>query len=444
MAATFVAASTAHSATSVGALGIVLPSSVQAGDDIVVIATATADVGWTTPAGYSINGAAHTRGTSLGSIVYRKTAVGGDASATVTVDPDSTQRISVIALVLRGTNGADVSATVDDGNDSSIVCPTLTAAIAGDMLIRVGTQRIPSGSTSNNWVTPSGYSSGSRAQSISTFSSNANAAAVAYWAIRASTGNVGTATIGSQFSGVWISYTVAIKPTSSSAPVSLTVTEPITVQEIVDVVTPPPGGVGTPVDVVTLGDDSLRSMTFIKSMGETVDVGELVVINTVVPPPPGEPPGASTSRFLLGPAATPRTRELALPFRVDPVRGRFAIAQDPAEQLAHHVLSVLGTQVGERAMRPAYGSNLVAFQFAPVNDPLLVAQMQDAISRALSLSCPEVRLVKVEVVPPQDGADKSSYTVNVHFEPASGGALTVASLQVGVVQPSGTVRDTGF
>jgi phage baseplate assembly protein W len=64
---------------------------------------------------------------------------------------------------------------------------------------------------------------------------------------------------------------------------------------------------------------------------------------------------------------------ISLPFRFDSY-GRVAVTQDPRKVWADRVRSVLTTYVGERVMRPEWGSDLPANIFAAIEDePSLVA-----------------------------------------------------------------------
>lgn len=56
------------------------------------------------------------------------------------------------------------------------------------------------------------------------------------------------------------------------------------------------------------------------------------------------------------------TRELAMPFAVDPL-GRIAFVEDPNRQAAQHLELLLGTQVRTRPMYPDYGIDGYGYVF---------------------------------------------------------------------------------
>lgn len=55
-------------------------------------------------------------------------------------------------------------------------------------------------------------------------------------------------------------------------------------------------------------------------------------------------------------------RELSLPLGVD-TQGRLATISDPAARAQQHLLTYLMTAVGERVMRPAFGTDINKFLF---------------------------------------------------------------------------------
>lgn len=54
--------------------------------------------------------------------------------------------------------------------------------------------------------------------------------------------------------------------------------------------------------------------------------------------------------------------ELDMPFRVD-AQGRIAFTSDPQRQLRNRVIAIIGTEIGERVMRPGYGTTLQSLMF---------------------------------------------------------------------------------
>jgi Bacteriophage baseplate protein W len=80
------------------------------------------------------------------------------------------------------------------------------------------------------------------------------------------------------------------------------------------------------------------------------------------------------------------------------------------------ILQILLTGVGERIMRPTFGSNVYRFVFEP-NDTPLEALIQTEIKDALSKWEPRVALQNVTVVrgDPTKGEDPALITVTVFY-----------------------------
>lgn len=74
--------------------------------------------------------------------------------------------------------------------------------------------------------------------------------------------------------------------------------------------------------------------------------------------------------------------ELAIPFRIGD-DGAPAVVSDPNVILRQHVISVVGTQRGERVMRPDYGMDVMRFNFSAADDTTNSA-LQTEVSQALS------------------------------------------------------------
>lgn len=73
--------------------------------------------------------------------------------------------------------------------------------------------------------------------------------------------------------------------------------------------------------------------------------------------------------------------EIDLAFRVDP-QGRIAFTTDSERQLRNRVVSIIGTEIGERVMRPDYGVPLRSLLFEG-DDDMLATVIAGDIGRAL-------------------------------------------------------------
>ena len=86
----------------------VVPSSVQAGDTLLLLAgVGDADVTWTTPSGWTLieRRSRDTSTTGMAAAMYKKIATSGDASATVTLTASTTAHSAAMIIAL---SGADI------------------------------------------------------------------------------------------------------------------------------------------------------------------------------------------------------------------------------------------------------------------------------------------------------------------------------------------------
>ena len=74
--------------------------------------------------------------------------------------------------------------------------------------------------------------------------------------------------------------------------------------------------------------------------------------------------------------------ELDQPFRID-AQGRVAFTSDPSRVLENRVRMVIGTQIGERVMRPLYGTPVISMLFDG-DDDLTASVIMADIVRALA------------------------------------------------------------
>lgn len=92
--------------------------------------------------------------------------------------------------------------------------------------------------------------------------------------------------------------------------------------------------------------------------------------------------------------------------------GRFATATD-LEVIDRSIRLVLGTALGERIMRPDFGSDLPSFVFRPLNANNR-SRMATAVSDALQLWEPRIRLMGVDVT--VSPADRATVLIGIDYE----------------------------
>jgi phage baseplate assembly protein W len=108
---------------------------------------------------------------------------------------------------------------------------------------------------------------------------------------------------------------------------------------------------------------------------------------------------------------TPHTG-FAFPLQIDSTGG-IAEATD-ADKIRLSVLTILGTQPGERLMRPSFGCPLRSLAFAPLNAAtasLAQFYVQDALTRWE----PRIRLDEVQATPTTDENGQPLLLVNVRY-----------------------------
>ena len=104
-------------------------------------------------------------------------------------------------------------------------------------------------------------------------------------------------------------------------------------------------------------------------------------------------------------------RGLKFPLQVDPKTGKFALVEEE-EDIRESIGIILRTVRGERVMRPDFGTDVMEYLFAPINDTL-----QDGISFDLQEDLlyqePRIRDVEVKVLEP--AGPEGSVTVEVSY-----------------------------
>lgn len=128
-------------------------------------------------------------------------------------------------------------------------------------------------------------------------------------------------------------------------------------------------------------------------------------------------------------------KELAFPFRVDSTGG-IAFVTSQADILQQRVIAAVGTEPGERVMRPEYGTPTAQFLFADM-DPSAQDDLRQSITTSVSTLVPEVTVTSVNLgtVGP-DGV----LHVEVHYALTNGlEGSAKTSLQVAGGSPDGTL-----
>lgn len=102
---------------------------------------------------------------------------------------------------------------------------------------------------------------------------------------------------------------------------------------------------------------------------------------------------------------------LKFPIQVDQKTGRFVMSEYE-EDIREAIRIILRTSVGERVMRPDFGSKLNEYVFER-NDKTLFMAMQRDIAEAIVIWEPRVQNVKVELV--MDREQKNTAIANISY-----------------------------
>jgi uncharacterized protein len=102
----------------------------------------------------------------------------------------------------------------------------------------------------------------------------------------------------------------------------------------------------------------------------------------------------------MAPATDPLGKGFAFPLRTTPRGGLAASGQD--QKIRESIQIILGTEVGERVMRPDFGSHLKSLVFAP-NTLATASLAQHYVEEALTRWEPRITLEDVAVR--NDGAN---------------------------------------
>lgn len=125
-------------------------------------------------------------------------------------------------------------------------------------------------------------------------------------------------------------------------------------------------------------------------------------------------------------------RALKVPFEFDP-SGRVAKVEGEFPVLATYIRTLLLTRIGERVMRPTYGSTVMDALFEPMG-PRFRAELEADIHDAVRTWEPEAEIMALEL-----HEEESSVNVELAFRARSNlsGAASTVSVEIdrgGVVQ----------
>ena len=98
----------------------------------------------------------------------------------------------------------------------------------------------------------------------------------------------------------------------------------------------------------------------------------------------------------------------AFPLRKGP-RGYFAMATEE-EVIRQSVLQILGTNPGERVMRPTFGCDLEALAFEP-NDEVLGHLLDQTVRDALAAWEPRIDVTAIDQAPVDNDTNQLAYVV---------------------------------
>lgn len=125
--------------------------------------------------------------------------------------------------------------------------------------------------------------------------------------------------------------------------------------------------------------------------------------------------------------------EILVPFSLTP-GGGILVTQDPNVQINQHLISLVGTQPGERVMQPTYGVETGDYVFSP-QDETVSTQLVNDVSSAINAWEPSV--IVQSIIPQSDSANFGSVNVKVEF--AQGAVALFSQTQTATILVGGTV-----
>jgi phage baseplate assembly protein W len=105
--------------------------------------------------------------------------------------------------------------------------------------------------------------------------------------------------------------------------------------------------------------------------------------------------------------------QIKIPFAID-ANGEISTITDQRAIDRQNVITLLGTQPGERCMRPDYGVATRDVLFDP-DDPMLAGVLTQSISNAMRTYEPELDLKRVDADPSQDDG---VVEIEVQYQPS--------------------------
>ena len=155
-AITIVGTGSAQDNGSGSSLTVTLPTGVLVRDQILLAVTANASQTITTPTGYTLTQAASATGNNTQTVVLRKTAAGGETSATVAFGADVRPK-AVLAAIYRGvdpTTPIDVKTTGSAAVTTSLALGSITTTGANERLVLLA--GATGNTTAATWTPPTG------------------------------------------------------------------------------------------------------------------------------------------------------------------------------------------------------------------------------------------------------------------------------------------------
>ena len=131
--------------------------------------------------------------------------------------------------------------------------------------------------------------------------------------------------------------------------------------------------------------------------------------------------------------------EIAVPFRLD-ADNRIATESDPNAQIRQHVMSLINTEPGERAVIAGYGVPL-SDQLFEEGDEAVALEIGDMIKAAFATWEPGVALRRVEAVPGTPGDGLAQVAVDYLRTDAPDTASAGRSSNVAVIRVGGHVTE---
>lgn len=125
---------------------------------------------------------------------------------------------------------------------------------------------------------------------------------------------------------------------------------------------------------------------------------------------------------------------LAVPFDIDPT-GRVAAAYDDMTSAAQHLKLLITTRVGERVMRPTYGTRIFDTLF-DIMDELVLQELDSGIRRAVSIWAPDIVLTRLEM-----SAEESTLVIDIAYTLRDVDGVPPQTLRVNI-SSTGQVTET--